>query len=444
MENTNKLQIAVIGAGPAGLFASEALAAKGFGVALFNRDIKPGGLAEYGIFPDKYKLKNGLRNQFMSILNSERIAYYGNIHIGKNESVDLNMLFDWGFSAVLVACGAQGIKSLKIPGEDLLGVYHAKDLVYHYNNLPPYSERKFDFGKKTAIVGAGNVMADICHYLTKYSSVEEIVVLIRRGPGEIKFDKKEALSFISYLDLPAYDQEIERVSAQMVKLGQDVDSIKAKLLVDYSKAEPKEREVNLRFRFLASPKRMISEDNHRVTFLEFEDNTLYLEDGEVKSHGTGKLNMINLDSVIFAIGDRVLDELGLPMDKYGFCLAKKPRYPIEGDSYEVEDPLTGEPIKGVFLAGWSRNPSSGLVGTARRDGVRAALAISQFLDTQNQRTGLTPSTLQERLIRANCLAVTSDRLMLLDEAEKKQAAQRGLEEFKFSSNAEMLKIMGLG
>lgn len=444
MENRNGVQIAVIGAGPAGLFASEALVAKGFGVALFNRDIKPGGLAEYGIFPDKYKLKNGLRNQFASILGSERISYYGNIHIGIKEAVTLNMLFGWGFSAVLVACGAQGIKSLKLPGEDLAGVYHAKDLVYHYNALPPYSEKIFDFGNKTAIVGAGNVMADISHYLTKYSSVEEITVLIRRGPGEVKFDKKEALSFISYLDLNAYEREMERVSAQMANLGQDVVAIKGKLLTDYSNAVPKEREVNIRFRFLASPKRMVSKEDNRVTTLEYEDNALYLEDGEVKARGTGKLNSINLDSVIFAIGDSVLDEMGLPMDKFGFCHAKNPRYPIEGDSYEVEDPQTGEPITGIFLAGWSRNPSTGLVGTARKDGVRAASAISQFLDNQSLRNGIDPSTVLERLKGENCLAVTKDHLLLLESAEKKQAAQRGLEEYKFATNDEMLKIMGLG
>ena len=444
MEKNNRMQIAVIGAGPAGLFAAEALASNGFGVALFNRDIKPGGLAEYGIFPDKYKLKNGLRSQFTSILGSEQIDYYGNIKIGIKEPVNLNMLFEWGFSAVLVACGAQGKKTLNLQGEDSSGVYNAKDLVYYYNKLPPYSELKFDFGKKAVIVGGGNVMADIAHYLIKYSSVEEITVLIRRGPGEVKFDKKEALSFISYLDLAAYNREMERVSAQMVELGQDVVDIKEKLLANYSKAEPKEREVNIRFRFLSSPKRIIREGNHRVSSLDFEENTLYLEDGKVKAKGTGKLNSINLDSVIFAIGDSVLDEMGLPMDKFGYCHAMNPRYPIEGESYEVENPQTGEPIKGVFLAGWSRIPSTGLVGTARRDGLRAASAISQLLENQSSQTGIDRSTIQKRLIGLNCVAVTKEHLNLLDAAEKNQAAQLGLEEYKFASNAEMLKIMGLG
>lgn len=444
MENRGEMQIAVIGAGPAGLFASEALAAKGFGVALFNRDIKPGGLAEYGIFPDKYKLKNGLRNQFSLILSSERISYFGNVHIGTSKCIDLQTLFDWGFRAVLVTCGAQGIKSLHLPGEDLTGVYHAKDLVYHYNKLPPYAEREFKFGKKAAIVGAGNVMADICHFLTKYTAVEEITAVIRRGPGEVKFDRKELLSFVSYLDLAAFDKEIERVSSEMVKIGQDVQAIKANILVDLSKSCPKEREARIRFCFLASPKQIIGNNEKRVTALEYEENHLFLSEGEVVARGTGTTNTIYVDNVIFAIGDRVLDELGLPICRNEFCKAKNPKYPVDGESYEIEDPVTGEVLAGIFVAGWSRNPSTGLVGTARKDGVHAADAVSHFLNVKTSPSGVQLSDLKMKLEQLNCQAVTQSNLAVLNAQEMKLAAERGLEEYKISTNDEMLKIMGLG
>lgn len=443
MENCSELQVAVIGAGPAGLFASEALAAKGFCVALFNRDIKSGGLAEYGIFPDKFKLKNGLRNQFSSILASERISYFGNVHIGTNKNVDLYTLFDWGFSAVLVTCGAQGIKSLNLPGESLAGVYHAKDLVYHYNKLPPYAQREFKFGKKVAIVGAGNVMADICHYLTKYTLVDEITAVIRRGPGEVKFDRKELLSFISYLDLPAFDQEINRVTPEMEKVGQDVKAIKENILIDLSKSCPKEREARIQFKFLASPKQMIANNENKVSTLEYEENNLFINDGEIVALGTGKINSFDVDNVIFAIGDRVLDELGLPICRFEFCKSKNPKYPVEGESFEIEDPATGDCLPGIFVAGWSRNPSSGLVGVARKDGVHAADAVSQFLNTIVKNSGIKPETLQERLEKMNCRAVTKAHLALLNSEEIKQATVHGMEEFKFSTNEEMLGIMGL-
>jgi ferredoxin/flavodoxin---NADP+ reductase len=444
MENCGEMQIAIIGAGPAGLFASEALAAKGFGVALFNRDIKPGGLAEYGIFPDKYKLKNGLRNQFSSILASERISYFGNVHIGTSKGIDLHTLFEWGFSAVLITCGAQGKKSLNLPGENLAGVYHAKDLVYHYNKLPPYADREFKFGKKAAIVGAGNVMADICHFLTKYTAVEEITAVIRRGPGEVKFDRKELLSFISYLDLSDFDKEIERVSTDMEKIGQDIKSIKENILIDLSKACPKEREASIQFRFLASPKQIIGNDENKATAMEYEENYLLLNEGEVAARGTGKTNTIEIDNVIFAIGDRVQDELGLPICRNEFCKSTHPRYPVDGESYEIEDPATGEALTGIFVAGWSRNPSSGLVGTARKDGVHAVEAVTQFLSEKTELTGIAPDECRMKLDQLSCRVVSKSHLAILHSEEMKQAAERGVEEYKFSTSEEMLKIMGLG
>ena len=78
--------VAVVGAGPAGLYAAQFLAGRGVHVALLNRDVKPGGLAEYGIFPTKHKMKEGLRKQFRSILESERIAYFGHVTVGDKGS----------------------------------------------------------------------------------------------------------------------------------------------------------------------------------------------------------------------------------------------------------------------------------------------------------------------------------------------------------------------
>jgi ferredoxin/flavodoxin---NADP+ reductase len=84
--------VAIIGAGPAGLFAARELAEKGIRVALFNRDIKPGGLAEYGIYPEKLRMKEGLRKQFRTILANENIAYFRNIFIGKEGDISLDQL----------------------------------------------------------------------------------------------------------------------------------------------------------------------------------------------------------------------------------------------------------------------------------------------------------------------------------------------------------------
>ena len=124
---TNQYFVAVIGAGPAGLFGARELANLGARVVLFNRDIKPGGLAEYGIFPNKYTMKNGLRKQFRQIMDLPNLDYYGNVTVGSQGDLTLDDLRSLGFQAILVTAGAQGTKWLGLPGEDLEGVYHAKE-----------------------------------------------------------------------------------------------------------------------------------------------------------------------------------------------------------------------------------------------------------------------------------------------------------------------------
>ena len=139
-EELTQASVAIIGAGPAGLFAARGLAKAGVQVALINRDIKPGGLAEYGIYPNKHKMKEGLRRQFRKVLEDPLIRYFGNLSIGLDDDLTLKDLQALGFDAILVSVGAQGTKWLGLPGEDLEGVYHAKDIVYHYNQLPPFGE----------------------------------------------------------------------------------------------------------------------------------------------------------------------------------------------------------------------------------------------------------------------------------------------------------------
>ena len=99
--------VAVIGAGPAGLFGARELANQGVRVALFNRDIKPGGLAEYGIYPEKHMMKEGLRKQFRGAIDNANLEYYGNIVIGDNGDITIDELRELGFDAVLVSAGAQ-------------------------------------------------------------------------------------------------------------------------------------------------------------------------------------------------------------------------------------------------------------------------------------------------------------------------------------------------
>src|SRR3990172_5383071 len=217
---TNQFFVAVVGAGPAGLFGAPELANQGARVALFNRDMKPGGLAEYGIYPAKHSMKDGLRKQFRQIMDLADIEYYGNVSVGSQGDLTLDELRALGFDAILVTAGAQGTKSLGLPGEELEGVYHAKDVVYFYNHLPPYSQKSFRFGKRCAIIGAGNVMVDIARHLIDVQKADEVTAIVRRGPAEVNFTKDEMKHLISYLDLDEFEREMTRVGPALQAIHQ--------------------------------------------------------------------------------------------------------------------------------------------------------------------------------------------------------------------------------
>ena len=412
---------------------------------LFNRDIKPGGLAEYGIFPSKHKMKEGLRKQFRQIFQSPHVDYFGNVVIGQRGDLTLGELRAYGFQALVVTAGAQGTKWLGLPGEDLVGVYHAKDLVYHYNLLPPFSEKRYAIGKRVAVIGVGNVMLDIAHWLIRYAKVDEVIAVARRGPAEVKFTKKELESVARNLDLADLEAEFERVRPVMRAVGQDIDSAKAYFYATLPKALEPVSNTRFRFEFLASPSRILGGERGIVRGLEIEDTTLVPSEGGTYAKRLGTKRVIEADTVIFCIGDRVDETFGLPVRKNEFVKNPNPRFPVDGISFEAYDPDLDRPIDRVFVAGWSREASSGLVGVARKDGemvTRAVLQLLEILPPLRNQEGILQD-LDHRMGQLGKPVVTSQHLIKLDQIEKCEAEKRGLEEFKFGSNLEMLKALEL-
>jgi len=424
----------VIGAGPAGLFGARELANQGVRVALFNRDIKPGGLAEYGIYPEKHMMKEGLRKQFRGAMDNPNLEYFGNIVVGENGDITLDELRGLGFDAVLVSAGAQGTKWLGLPGEELEGVYHAKEVVYAYNNLPPYSQKNFHFGKRCAIIGAGNVMVDVARHLINVQKVDEVIAVVRRGPNEVNFTKEEMKHLISYLDTDEFEMEMDRVLPFAQAVNQDLEIGRQKVLDSLAKADPKTTNSKFHFDFLASPTAMFGE-NGTLTKLEMEDNFFTEKDGKISAKGTGVKRTIKVDTVIFAIGDKVDESFGLPTQWNEFIKSKEPKFPVDGISYEST-------IDGVFVGGWSRKASEGLVGYARKDGTNAARAVWDYLQTIEP-ANANMDDVTEKMRGLNKPVIMKDDIKRLEAVEAEEAKKRGLVEFKFSSNEEMLEAMEL-
>src|SRR5258706_240241 len=434
--------VAVVGAGPAGIYGTRKLTEAGHRVVLINRDIKPGGLAEYGIFVEKEKMKTGLRKQFKKILSDPRVFYLGHVEIGQNQPLSIKELQSMGFGAVVVTAGAQGTKKLGIEGEDTVGVYHAKDVVYHYNSLPPFSEHTFEIGRRVAIIGMGNVMVDIANWLLNLKKIDQVVVVARRGPLEKAYDDSEFEYIDMYLDNADMKQEIERISASLTAVGQDVGAITQKMVRQVDPLEGR----RLTFRYLCSPTKVITNKQGRVAALEAEENVMVLQDGKTVAKGTGKTRRIDVDCVIYAIGDQVDAALGLPFSRGAFVTnpEKLPGDPNPA-AYQPYDPESKKILDGIFVEGWSRNASVGFVGVAKQDAERGMKVVNEYLATKEGLSAgqmeQTIEALMDKLKQNGASVVTKPDVDLLEGAEQEAAKARKTWDFKYTSDAKMLEVI---
>jgi ferredoxin--NADP+ reductase len=274
--------------------------------------------------------------------------------------------------------------------------------------------------------------------------VDEVIVVVRRGPADVKFTRKEMETVARNLDVAAFENEFTRVASIMQSVGQDPATSKAAFLAALPKALEPVSQTRLRFEFLASPVRVLGDWMNGVNALKVEDNILVGVDGNVKARGTGNTHQIEADTIIFAIGDTVDKDFCVPIFNDAYLSAPQPRFPVEGTSYEAFDPDTNQPIERVFLAGWARLASTGLVGVAHRDGERAAEAVLQFLHSQGPMRDLdnVVEKFEQRLAETHERVVDKAHLAKLTNAENAEALKLGLAEFKFTTNDEMFTAMG--
>ncbi|MBI3949682.1 MAG: FAD-dependent oxidoreductase [Acidobacteria bacterium] len=440
--------VVVIGAGPAGIYGSRKLVEAGHEVVILNRDVKPGGLAEYGIYFNKYKMKEGIRKQFRSILAHERVHYFGHVRVSETGDLSLAEVRDiLQPGVVAVAAGAQGTKFLGIPGEQAPGVYHAKDLVYHYNDLPPFSEREFLIGDRVAILGIGNVMVDVAHYLVHERRVKEVIAVARRGPSQRAYSDIEIKAVSANIDGEALRQELERIRDRIEVHGDNIDQL-YEALMKYKDVQPKEgpSPTRLLFRYLSQPVEILLGPDGRPRALRVEDTELVPKRGDLAAKGLGTYCDLEVDTVIFAVGDRVDETLGLPFDGWEYPKNPNPDPEHPGDeAYQVYDPQMGEVLQGIFTIGWSRKASDGLVGKAKQDGERGVLAVNHYLEKVAPGSADALEVKLERLRQVLRLRhvrfVEYREVQRLEALEQEVAKQRGLEFFKFATEADMFKTL---
>jgi ferredoxin--NADP+ reductase len=245
------------------------------------------------------------------------------------------------------------------------------------------------------------------------------------------------------MDRGEFIQELERVKESCVACDQDVsvEKIAAATFPGLRKDNLVQASPKLTFRFLCSPKEIVVGPDGRIKQLVVTENDLVLRgDGSTGAKATDKTAVLDVDTLIFAIGDKHDPGLGLPMGPDGY--ATKPSFESSSEPvYEMWDPRTAKSLDGTYVAGWARRASTGLVGIARHDGENAAGKVIEYLKTEPEKDSLHAFEIEALLESKGLHPVNKSDLLTLARVEEREAKARNLVSFKYSDNSEMLNAI---
>ena len=384
------LKIAVVGSGPSGFYATEALLKSDLSidVDMYERLPVPYGLVRSGVAPDHPKLKQAIQ-VYAKIAESPGFSFFGNVTIGKDLTVEA--LRD-NYHAVIFTCGAESDRKLGIPGEDLPGSYTATEFVGWYNGHPDYRDRSFDLSHEVAIIfGQGNVAADVSRILAKTrdelkhtdiakhaldvldkSNIKDIYVIGRRGPAQAKFTSKELKEFGELEDCnPIIDSnELLLNPASEAELADKSNAGNKKnfdLFQGYAEQAPsttKSRRVH--FTFLKSPVELTG--NGRIERVKLEINSLSGDAFNQSARGTGKFIELQTGIVFRSIGYKGIPITGVPFDQKRGVIPN-----IDGRVMDDNN----SPVPGLYVAGWIKRGPTGIIGTNRADSVATVKSMTE-------------------------------------------------------------------
>jgi ferredoxin--NADP+ reductase len=372
------LRVAVVGSGPAGFYAAGHLLQSDLPVEvdMIERLPTPWGLVRLGVAPDHPNIK-AVSRAFERIAAQPGFRFLGNVTVGRDLThEDLSRLYD----AVVYAVGAQTDRRLGIPGEDLPGSWAATEFVAWYNGHPDYQQLEFDLsGERAVVVGAGNVALDVARMLALApeeirptdatdagieailgSGLKEIVILARRGPAQAAFTTPELKEMGELADAdvlvdPA-DLELDPVSE--AALEHDTNARRnVAVLREYAERKPTGKRRTVRFRFAVSPIGILGEE--RVEAVEIARNDLVAdESGRISAVQTDERETLPCSLVFRSVGYLAVALPDVPFDERAATM------PNSGG--RVLD-VNGEPVRGLYCAGWIKRGPTGVIGTNKKD-----------------------------------------------------------------------------
>jgi ferredoxin--NADP+ reductase len=382
------LRVAIVGSGPAGFYAADALLKSDLEVVevdLLDRLPTPWGLVRLGVAPDHENIK-AVSRAFERVAKRPGFRFFGNLEVGHDVTHDeLARLYD----AVVYSVGAQTDRRMGIPGEELPGSWSATQLVAWYNGHPDFQELPFDLDVERAVViGNGNVAIDVARMLALTadelagtdtidaaveaivdSRLRDIVMLGRRGPVQAAFTPPELgeLGELAGADVVVDEADLELDAASAAALEEDRERARrnVELLREYAARTAAGKARTIHLRFLVSPVAILGGD--RVQALEVVRNRLEQDErGRIVAVPTEERETIPCGIVFRSVGYRGLPLPGLPFDE-GRATLRNDGGRVVGDD--------GAPIAGVYAAGWIKRGPTGVIGTNKKDATETVEAL---------------------------------------------------------------------
>ncbi|MGH3773917.1 MAG: FAD-dependent oxidoreductase [Pseudonocardiaceae bacterium] len=440
---SRSVRVAVIGSGPAGLYAADELSKHdAVSVDVVDRLPCPYGLLRYGVAPDHLKMKS-LETTLRKILERPRVRFLGGVELGTGLSVDeLKEYYD----AVVYATGSPVDRRLSIPGEDLPGSFSATEFVAWYCGHPDAEVDTFTLDARSAVVvGVGNVAVDVARMLAKTtrelratdmpdhvlkvldaSAVSDIHIVGRRGPAQAKFTTKELreLGELAHADVVVDPAELilDEAGKELVETNKAVRR-NVETLQEWSTRPRLGRPRRIHLRFLLAPVAVLGAAT--VEALRCERNGL---DGSGGVAGTGETVTLPAQLLLRSVGYRGLPLPGVPFDERSGVIPH-----VAGRVQRDGATSTGE-----YVVGWIKRGPTGVIGTTKGDAKETVEGLLHDLDALPRAPRREPEMIIDRLARRGVGVVTWAGWEAIDAAEQALGAAAGRTRIKIANREALL------
>jgi ferredoxin--NADP+ reductase len=447
------MRVAIIGSGPAGFYAAEALLKRSdakVDVDLFDRLPTPYGLVRGGVAPDHQKIKSVTR-VFAATAARPTFRFLGNVQLGRDVTVEELRRH---YHQIVYATGNEGDRRLGIPGEGITRCTPAAVFVGWYNGHPDYRNARIDLSvERVAVVGNGNVALDVARILLRTraelertdiaahalealreSRVREVHVLGRRGPNQAAFTPGELEELGEMEDAqPVVDPAQVEGSAIT---GEGSHRGNLELLRSFAARPVREDGRKLHLRFLVSPTEILADSRGGVSGMMLEKNRLEARpDGSVAARGTGELEVLDVGMVLPAVGFAADPIPGVPHDDRARIVSNR-------DGRVVD--ASGAVVPNEYVVGWARSGPQGLIGEHKRASahvVEHMVADGAGIEARE----LPPREAIDAIIRERGVKLVSFAdWKQLDDVEVARGARRGAPRDKIVDVGAMLEILGPG